>query len=54
SQNEEAHGAAQASIGQLYVIRADSPLYLGREALEREEEFLQTGGPKPKLLSTSR
>ncbi|RYA37613.1 ribonuclease HI family protein [Enterobacter cloacae complex sp. GF14B] len=43
SQNEEAHGAAQASIGQLYVIRADSPLYLGREYLEREEEFLQIG-----------
>ncbi|MCO5594343.1 hypothetical protein L7F22_048373 [Adiantum nelumboides] len=30
-------------IGQLYVIRADSPLYLGRESLEREEGFLQTG-----------
>ncbi|MCO5607106.1 hypothetical protein L7F22_061298 [Adiantum nelumboides] len=30
-------------IGQLYVIRANSPLYLGRESLEREEGFLQTG-----------
>ncbi|MCO5555446.1 hypothetical protein L7F22_008991 [Adiantum nelumboides] len=43
SHNEEAHAAAQAMIGQLYVIRADSPLYLGRESLEREEGFLQTG-----------
>ncbi|MCO5586148.1 hypothetical protein L7F22_040087 [Adiantum nelumboides] len=30
-------------IGQLYVIRADSPLYLGRESLEKEEGFLQIG-----------
>ncbi|MCO5551876.1 hypothetical protein L7F22_005382 [Adiantum nelumboides] len=43
SHNEEAHAAAQAMIGQLYVIRADSPLYLGRESLEKEEDFLQTG-----------
>ncbi|MCO5600179.1 hypothetical protein L7F22_054287 [Adiantum nelumboides] len=43
SHNEEAHAAAQAMIGQLYVIRADSPLYLGRESLEREEGFLQIG-----------
>ncbi|MCO5564636.1 hypothetical protein L7F22_018302 [Adiantum nelumboides] len=43
SHNEEAHAAAQAMIGQLYVIRADSPLYLGRESLEKEEGFLQTG-----------
>ncbi|MCO5554918.1 hypothetical protein L7F22_008456 [Adiantum nelumboides] len=42
SHNEEAHAAAQAMIGQLYVIRADSPLYLGRESLEREGGFLQT------------
>ncbi|MCO5566817.1 hypothetical protein L7F22_020498 [Adiantum nelumboides] len=43
SHNEEAHAAAQAMIGQLYVIRADSPLYLGRESLKKEEGFLQTG-----------
>ncbi|MCO5591085.1 hypothetical protein L7F22_045062 [Adiantum nelumboides] len=43
SHNEEAHAAAQAMIGQLYVIRADSPLYLGRESLERDEGFLQIG-----------
>ncbi|MCO5598101.1 hypothetical protein L7F22_052192 [Adiantum nelumboides] len=43
SHNENAHTAAQAMIGQLYVIRADSPFYLGRESLEREEGFLQTG-----------
>ncbi|MCO5566642.1 hypothetical protein L7F22_020319 [Adiantum nelumboides] len=42
SHNEEAHAAAQAMIGQLYVIRTDSPLYLGRESLEKEEGFLQT------------
>ncbi|MCO5570045.1 hypothetical protein L7F22_023759 [Adiantum nelumboides] len=41
--NKEAHAVAQAMIGQLYVIRVDSPLYLGRESLEREEGFLQTG-----------
>ncbi|MCO5561428.1 hypothetical protein L7F22_015049 [Adiantum nelumboides] len=43
SHNEEAHAIAQAMIGQLYVIRADSPLYLGRESLEKEEGCLQTG-----------
>ncbi|MCO5570329.1 hypothetical protein L7F22_024048 [Adiantum nelumboides] len=43
SHNEEAHAAAQAMIGQLYVIRVDSPLYLGREYLEKEEGFLQIG-----------
>ncbi|MCO5554991.1 hypothetical protein L7F22_008530 [Adiantum nelumboides] len=43
SHNEEAHAAAQVMIEQLYVIRVDSPLYLGREYLEKEEGFLQTG-----------
>ncbi|MCO5576664.1 hypothetical protein L7F22_030479 [Adiantum nelumboides] len=43
SHNEEVHAVAQAMIGQLYVIRADSPLYLGRESLEKEESFLQIG-----------
>ncbi|MCO5593438.1 hypothetical protein L7F22_047452 [Adiantum nelumboides] len=43
SQNEEAHAAAQAMIGQLYVMRADSPLYLRREYLDKEESFLQNG-----------
>ncbi|MCO5576167.1 hypothetical protein L7F22_029975 [Adiantum nelumboides] len=37
SHNEEAYAAAQAMIGQLYVIRVDSPLYLRRESLEKEE-----------------
>ncbi|MCO5574411.1 hypothetical protein L7F22_028196 [Adiantum nelumboides] len=43
SHNEEAHAAAQAMIGQLYVMRVDSPFYLGREYLEKEEGFLQIG-----------
>ncbi|MCO5581829.1 hypothetical protein L7F22_035718 [Adiantum nelumboides] len=30
-------------IGQLYVMRADSPLYSKKESLEKEEGFLQTG-----------
>ncbi|MCO5615117.1 hypothetical protein L7F22_069406 [Adiantum nelumboides] len=43
SHNEEAHATAQAMIGQSYVMRADSPLYLGRVYLDKEEGFLQTG-----------
>ncbi|MCO5602837.1 hypothetical protein L7F22_056976 [Adiantum nelumboides] len=43
SHNEEAHATAKAMIGQLYVMRVDSPLYLGREYLDKEEGFLQTG-----------
>ncbi|MCO5563406.1 hypothetical protein L7F22_017048 [Adiantum nelumboides] len=43
SHNEEAHATTQAMIGQLYVIRADSPLNLQRESLEKKEVFFQTG-----------
>ncbi|MCO5577623.1 hypothetical protein L7F22_031454 [Adiantum nelumboides] len=40
--NEEAHDAAQGMIGEIFVLKADRPLYCGREILAREEEFLLT------------
>ncbi|MCO5595840.1 hypothetical protein L7F22_049891 [Adiantum nelumboides] len=40
--NEEAHDAAQGMIGKIFVLKADRPLYCGREILAREEEFLLT------------
>ena len=43
SLNVEAHEAAQGMIGELYVLKADLPLYRGRESLTQEEEFLLTG-----------
>ena len=43
AQNEEAHEAAQSMIGELFVVKADAPLYRGRESLAKEEEFLLTG-----------
>ncbi|MCO5614358.1 hypothetical protein L7F22_068637 [Adiantum nelumboides] len=41
--NEEVHDAAQGMIGEIFVLKADRPLYCGREILAREEEFLLTG-----------
>ncbi|MCO5586261.1 hypothetical protein L7F22_040200 [Adiantum nelumboides] len=41
--NEEAHDAAQGMIGEIFVLKADRPLYCGREILAHEEEFLLTG-----------
>ncbi|MCO5554568.1 hypothetical protein L7F22_008098 [Adiantum nelumboides] len=41
--NEKAHDAAQGMIGEIFVLKADRPLYCGREILAREEEFLLTG-----------
>ena len=41
--NEEAHEAAQGMIGKVFVIKADVPLYHGRETLAQEEEVLLTG-----------
>ncbi|MCO5584209.1 hypothetical protein L7F22_038132 [Adiantum nelumboides] len=41
--NEEAHDAAQGMIGEIFVLKADRPLYCGSEILAREEEFLLTG-----------
>ena len=43
AQNKEAHEAAQSMINEVFVIRADMPLYHGRESLAKEEEFLLTG-----------
>ena len=43
SLNEEAHNAAQGMIGELFVMKADLPLYRGQESLALEEEFLLTG-----------
>ena len=40
--NEEAHNAAQSMIGELFVVKADLPLYCGQESLAKEEEFLLT------------
>ena len=40
SLNGEAHDAAQFMIGELFVVRAHAPLYLGRETLALEEELL--------------
>ncbi|MCO5590464.1 hypothetical protein L7F22_044434 [Adiantum nelumboides] len=41
--NEEAHDATQGMIGKIFVLKADRPLYCGREILVHEEEFLLTG-----------
>ncbi|MCO5548625.1 hypothetical protein L7F22_002085 [Adiantum nelumboides] len=41
--NEKAHDAAQGMIGEIFVLKADRPLYCGREILACEEEFLLTG-----------
>lgn len=40
NQNEKAHNAAQEMITQLYVIRTDGTMYLGRESLSPIEDFL--------------
>ena len=40
--NEEAHDAAHSMIGELFVLKANLPLYCGQESLAREEEFLLT------------
>ena len=40
--NEEAHNATQSMIGELFVVKADLPLYCGRESLAREETFSLT------------
>ncbi|MCO5580061.1 hypothetical protein L7F22_033927 [Adiantum nelumboides] len=43
SQNEEAHKAAQGMITCVFVVKANAPLYHGREMLSREADFLLTG-----------
>ena len=48
--NEEAHEAAQSMIGKVFVMKADLPLYCGKESLAvAKEEFLLTG-LVPRLL----
>ena len=43
SQNEEAHEAAQEMITCVFVLKAEAPLYHGREVLSKEVDFLLTG-----------
>ena len=43
SENVEAHEAAQQMITEVFVMKADAPMYLGREALSKECQFLLTG-----------
>ena len=50
SLNEEAHEAAQGMITFVFVLKADAPLYHGREVLAKEEEFLMTGVLPENLL----
>ena len=51
--NEEAHNAAQEMIIQLYVIRTDGTMYVGRESLSSIENFLLTGS-LPEGLETAK
>ena len=41
--NEEAHMAAQTMSTQVFVIKSNESMYLGRETLSKEEKFLLTG-----------
>ena len=43
SQNEEAHNATQSMIGEVFVVKAEMPIYHGRENLAQEEQFLLIG-----------
>ena len=43
SKNLEAHKASQQMINEVFVMKADAPMYLGREALSKECQFLLTG-----------
>ena len=51
--NAEAHEVAQSRIGKVLVMKADLPLYCGRESLAKEEEFLLTG-VVPKTLNKAK
>lgn len=47
-QNKKAHEATQSAITEVFsVIKTNVPMYLGRESLEKEEQFLLTH-PIPK------
>ena len=53
--NGEAHEAAQSMIGELFVLKADLPLYRDREVLAQEEEFLlQMTGIVPNAIQKSK
>ena len=56
SENLEAHEADQQMITEVFVMKADVPMYLGREALSKEVQFLLTRdtGKFPKKLSQGR
>ena len=43
SLNEEAHLATQSMITKVFLLKADAPMYLGRESLSKEEIYLLTG-----------
>ena len=41
--NEEAHEAAQGMITEVFVMKTDVPMYMGRETLFQEEMYLLQG-----------
>ena len=49
SENVEAHEAAQQMITEVFVMKSYAPMYLGREALSKEYEFLLTGKAPNKI-----
>ena len=51
--NEEAHMAARTMIIEVFVIKTNEPMYLGRETLTNEECFLMIG-MFPKGLESSK
>ncbi|MCO5576676.1 hypothetical protein L7F22_030491 [Adiantum nelumboides] len=54
SQNEEVHHAAQEMITCVFVLKANAPLYHGREMLSKEVDFLLTGILPEGLLSSKK
>ena len=53
SQNEEAHEVAQGMIADVFVMKADVPLYRGQDALLQEVHYLKTG-EIPKEIETKK
>ncbi|MCO5577970.1 hypothetical protein L7F22_031807 [Adiantum nelumboides] len=54
SQNEEAHEATRGMITCVFVVKANAPLYHGREVLSKEVDFLLTGLLPEGLLSSKK
>ncbi|MCO5607224.1 hypothetical protein L7F22_061417 [Adiantum nelumboides] len=54
SQNEEAHEAAQGMITCVFVVKANAPLYHGKEMLSKEVDFLLAGILPEGLLSSKK